>query len=248
LYPVRPSVAEGAFHETLSAERSAFPQFPMKREGASTFPTGAEVADSDAEGCALGVSDSTAGVVGAGFAASSPSFPPERTNAAKSTIPTSTAKITRGDVPCFGLADGFSVEREAETAGRFAAGVVETLTRSREPVVGTGGTTNFVAVEARFADFLVADFLTARFAVVFFAVVFFAADFLATDFLTARFVTFFVALFFTARFAVVFFAADFLATDFLATFLAALFFLTATLTPWIAVCVNRRTRTGISLA
>jgi hypothetical protein len=35
------------------------------------------------------------------------------------------------------------------------------------------------------------------------------------------------------------FAVDFLAAD---------FFLTATLTPWIALCVNRRTRTGISLA
>ena len=204
----------------------------MKRPGASTVATGSEDDDSDADGSALGDSDSVADIVGAGAAESSLSFPPERTRAARSTMATSTANTTFGEVPCFGLADGFSVERAAAAVVRLAAGVVDTFTRSREPDVGTGGTTNFdVEVErladfftARFAVFLAALFLTVRLAV----------DFLAVDFLA----TFLAALFLTVR----------LAVDFLATFLAADFFLTATLTPWIALCVNRRTRTGISLA
>ena len=222
----------------------------MKRPGASTVATGSEDDDSDADGSALGDSDSVADIVGAGAAESSLSFPPERTRAARSTIATSTANTTFGEVPCFGLADGFSVERAAAAVVRLAAGVVDTFTRSREPDVGTGGTTNFdVEVErladfftARFAVFLAALFLTVRLAVDFLAVDFFAtflaALFLtvrfAADFLTARFAVFLAALFLTVRFAVDFFAAD--------------FFLTATLTPWIALCVNRRTRTGISLA
>jgi hypothetical protein len=230
----------------LRTERSAFPQFPIKRPGASTVATGSEDDDSDADGSALGDSDSVADIVGAGAAESSLSFPPERTRAARSTIATSTANTTFGEVPCFGLADGFSAERAAAAVVRLAAGVVDTFTRSREPDVGTGGTTNFDEEDERLADFLTARF--AVFLAALFLTVRLAVDFLAVDF----FVTFLAALFLTVRLAVDFLAALFLtvrfAVDFLATFLAADFFLTATLTPWIALCVNRRTRTGISLA
>ena len=133
-----------------------------------------------------------------------------------------TSTTTRLDVPCFGLDEGFE---DVGATERFGVGAVETLTRSREPDTGTGGTTKRDVLELLRAD----DFFTARFAVFFavdFFAVFFAALFLATDFFTARFAVFFAALFlatdfFTARFAVFFGAA----------FFAALFFLTATFTP-----------------
>jgi hypothetical protein len=116
------------------------------------------------------------------------------------------------------------------SADRLGVGAVVTFTRSREPAVGTGGTTNLDEEVLLRAE----DFLTARLAVFF--VVFFVV-FFAVDFFTARLAVFFAALFlatdfFTARFAV-FFAVD---------FFAALFFLTATLTPWIIrVAYHRRT-------
>jgi len=217
-------------------ERSAFPQFPIKRPGASTLPTGADGTDALSDGVAdadsVGAADSDAIGVGVGVADSSLFVPVERTRAAKSTIPITTNKTTRLDVPCFGFADGFD---EVAIAGRLGVGAVVTFTRSREPEVGTGGTTNLDVAALLRAE----DFLTARFAVFF--VVFFAV-FFAVDFFTTRFAVFFAddflaALFlatdfFTTRFAV-FFAVD---------FFAALFFLTATLTPWIIrVAYQRRT-------
>lgn len=217
---------------TFRTERSALPQFPIKRPGASTFPTGADGSDALSEGVAdadsVGAADSEAVGVGVGVAESSLFVPLERTSAAKSTIPITTKTTTRLDVPCFGFADGFD---EVASADRLGVGAVVTFTRSREPAVGTGGTTNLDEEVLLRAE----DFLTARFAV-FFAVDFFAV-FFAVDFLTTRLAVFFAALFlatdfFTALFAV-FFAVD---------FFAALFFLTATLTPWIIrVAYHRRT-------
>ena len=94
-------------------ERSALPQFPIKRPGASTLPTGADGTDALSEGVAdtdsVGAADSDAIGVGVvvGVAESSLLVPDERTRAAKSTIPITTNTTTRLDVPCFGFADGF---------------------------------------------------------------------------------------------------------------------------------------------
>jgi hypothetical protein len=127
-------------------------------------------------------------------------------------MPITTSTTTRLDVPCFGFADGLD---DGAANERLGVGAVVTLTRSREPDVGTGGTTNLDVEVFLRAE----DFFTARFAV------FFAVLFLTADFFTARFAVFFVVFFaadfFTARFAVFLGAA----------FFAALFFLTATLTP-----------------
>jgi hypothetical protein len=233
---VRPSVATGAFQVTFNTERSAFPQFPIKRPGASTLPTGADGSEALSEGVAdadsVGAADSDAIGVGVGVAESSLFVPVERTSAAKRTIPITTNTTTRLDVPCFGFADGFD---EVVSAERLGVGAVVTFTRSREPDVGTGGTTNLDEEVLLRAE----DFLTARFAVFF--VVFFAV-FFAVDFFTARFAVFFADDFFAALFlATDFFTARF--TVFFADdFFAALFFLTATLTPWIIrVAYYRRT-------
>ena len=233
---MRPSVATGAFQVTFNTERSAFPQFPIKRPGASTLPTGADGSEALSEGVAdadsVGAADSDAIGVGVGVAESSLFVPVERTSAAKRTIPITTNTTTRLDVPCFGFADGFD---EVVSAERLGVGAVVTFTRSREPDVGTGGTTNLDEEVLLRAE----DFLTARFAVFF--VVFFAV-FFAVDFFTARFAVFFADDFFAALFlATDFFTARF--TVFFADdFFAALFFLTATLTPWITrVAYYRRT-------
>jgi len=208
LYPVSPSVAVGAFQVTLRTVRSAFPQFPIKRPGASTPATGAVGSEADSEGVAeadsVGAADSVAVGAGVGAAASSLLFPFESTRAARRTIPITTSTTTRLEVPCFGFDEGFD---DAGATERLGVGAVVTLTRSREPDTGTGGTTNRDVVELLRA----VDFFTARFAVFFavdFFAVFFAALFLATDFFTARFAVFLGAAFF-----------------------AALFFLTATFTP-----------------
>jgi hypothetical protein len=136
-------------------------------------------------------------------------------------MPITTSTTTRLDVPCFGFADGLD---DGAANERLGVGAVVTLTRSREPDVGTGGTTNLdVEVFLRAEDFFTARF--AVFLVVDFLAVFFAVLFLTADFFTARFAVFFV----------VFFAADFFTARFVvflgAAFFAALFFLTATLTP-----------------
>ena len=140
-------------------------------------------------------------------------------------MPRTTSTTTRLEVPCLGFAEGLE---DAGVNERLGVGAVDTLTRSREPETGTGGTTKREDV----ALFRAEDFFTARFAV-FLVVDFFAELFFAADFFTARFAVFLVVDFF----AELFFAADFFTARFAvflgAAFFAALFFLTATFTPWI---------------
>ena len=165
-------------------------------------------------------------------------------------MPRTTSTTTRLEVPCFGVAEGLD---DAGANERLGVGAVVTFTRSREPDTGTGGTTKREDVALLRAE----DFFTARFAL------FLVADFLVVDFLVADFLAelFLAEDFFTARFAVflvVFFAELFLAADFFtarfadflgAAFFAALFFLTATFTPWIIhIAHYRRTLDRRSLA
>jgi hypothetical protein len=202
-------------------------QFPIKRDGAS--PDVAAAAVVAASGVAELEADAIADGLAAGAAgASSLFFPFEITIAPSARTPTSTARRTLLEDPCFGAADGFGAVFAA--AGRTAgAGVVETLTRD-PPVVGTGGITTFEAALFFTADFLTAFlvvFLAAAFFTTFFAVVFLAADFFfAAVFLATVFLA---AVFLAGDFFAAFFVADFLAVDFFgAAFLAALFFFTAT--------------------
>ena len=160
-------------------------------------------------------------------------------------MPRTTSTTTRLEVPCFGVAEGLE---DAGANERLGVGAVVTFTRSREPDTGTGGTTKredvaFLRAEdfftARFALFLVVDFLVADFL---------AELFLAADFFTARFAVFLVVFFAELFLAADFFTARF--ADFLgAAFFAALFFLTATFTPWIIhIAHYRRTLDRRSLA
>jgi hypothetical protein len=203
-------------------------QFPIKRDGASPDVAAAPVVA--ASGVAELEADAIADGLAAGAAgASSLFFPFEITIAPSARTPTSTARRTLLEDPCFGAADGFGAVFAA--AGRTAgAGVVETLTRD-PPVVGTGGITTFEA-----ALFFTADFFTTFFAVVFLAAAFFttffAVVFLVADFFFAAVflaTVFLAAVFLAGDFFAAFFVADFLAVDFFgAAFLAALFFFTAT--------------------
>jgi hypothetical protein len=206
-------------------------QFPIKRDGAS--PVVAAAAVDLVSGLAAAEVDAIADELAAGVAAgvevaASLFFPFEITIAPSARTPTSTAKRTLPEDPCFGAADGFGATFAA--VGRTAgAGVVETLTRD-PPVVGTGGITTFEAALFFTADFLTAFlvvFLAAAFFTTFFAVVFLAADFFfAAVFLATVFLA---AVFLAGDFFAAFFVADFLAVDFFgAAFLAALFFFTAT--------------------
>ena len=216
LNPVKPSVAVGAIQRNLTPS-AVFNATNL--EGASTVATAApeSLGDADSVGVAesLGVADSVgvAEIEGVGAASSVLLADLDQTIMPSKTIPITTAKTTRFEVPCFGCAAGFGA---AATTGFTGAGATGATT-FRTELVGTGGTENLVT------DALLALFFTARFAGAFLAT-FFAALFLAT--------AFFAAVFFTARFAgaflATFFAALFLAGAFLATFFAALFFLTAT--------------------
>ena len=166
--------------------------------------------------------DSTAGIEGAGVAASSSlpvDFPQTISN--KRATPIATAITTRLEFPSFFAGETFDV-RAPLGVGVVPTSILED--RETDPI-GTGGTLNFVPLAEDFfavdffldADFLATDFFFADFlAVVFLTTDFFTADFLVGDFLA------------TDRFAVAFFAGFFLAADFL-----AVTFFTATVTPWV---------------
>ncbi len=201
----------------------------MKRDGASPVVAALVVSvdaagEADSVAVAAGVADSvTAGV--AGFVESFFDCC-DATIAVKIATPRSTAMRTLFDEPWRGAAVGFATG----VTGFGAAGVVETLTRSREAPVGTGGITTEAGALLRAGDFFTVFLAAAFLTVLFFATAFLATAFFAT-FLGADFFATFLAVVFLAAdffatvfFAVVFFATDFFATDFFATFLAVVFF------------------------
>jgi hypothetical protein len=197
----------------------------MNREGASPV-VAASVVSVDAAGDA----DSVAVASGAGEADSVAAGVSvdvdvlldccDATMPTRIATPRSTATRTLLDEPWRGAADGL-----AGAAAGFAGatGVVETFTRSREPVVGTGGITTEEAEDLRagafFATFFAVAFLTVAFFATFLTAAFLGAAFFAT-FLA---VVFFATDFFATFFAAVFLAVDFFATDFFATFFAVVF-------------------------
>ena len=216
LNPVKPSVAVGAIQRNLTPS-AAFNATNLV--GASTALTAMpeSLGEADSVGVAESLADAdsvgVAEIVGVGAASSELLADFDHTIMPSKTIPITTAKTTRLEVPCFGCAAGFD---PAGAAGFRATGSTGAIAL-RTVVVGTGGTENLDEED------LLELFLVARLAGAFLAT-FLAALFLAT--------AFFAAVFFTARFAAVFLttflAALFLAGAFLATFLAALFFFTAT--------------------
>ncbi len=231
----------------------------MKRDGASPVVAAFVVSvDSAGEADSVGVASGDADSVAAGvsFFAESLLDCCDATIAVRIATPRRTATRTLFDEPWRGAADGF-VAVDGDLTG--ATGVVETLTRSRDPPVGTGGITTEDAELLRAGDFLTAFFAVAFLTVLFFATAFLATAFLATFLGADFFATFLAVVFFAVDFfATVFFAVDFFATDFFATFfavvflgaafLATAFFLTATfISSGSALTVNRSTY-GQSLA